>query len=180
MSERGRDSPTPPTAPTVVSLYAVQAPHRPLRLSCYPWTSRGKTHHRLFLHWKGPSSSSAWTAGDARNTPSNTLTGACLPWEGGHRNPNTSGVPAPIHIAVVCPESEPPTAPPAPAFDSSDVGRLPGVGYAEIDGEERGSSYREPIDSGRGQRAMRNIRKRVKFTVRVRLVGPPRIVLEGR
>lgn len=106
--------------------------------------------------------------------------GGCLPWEGEQKNLNTSGVSAPIHIAVVCPESEPPSAPPAPSFDSSDVDIVPGMEYAENYGDGRGSSYPEPIDSGKGQGGTRRIRQRVKFTVGVRLVGPPRVVLEGR
>ncbi|CAN0265408.1 unnamed protein product, partial [Pylaiella littoralis] len=179
----GRSS-NAPTAPTVVSLYAVQAPHRPLRLSSYPWASRGKTHHRLFLHWKGPSSPPPWAGGGTRNTPANPLTGACLPWERDHGYPNPSGASASIYIAVACPEPEPPPpppAPPAPAFDRIDIGGSLEREHAEVGGVETGGgSHRGPIGSGRGQESMRKTRRRVKFTVGVRLVGPPRVVLEGR
>jgi len=150
---------TRPSTPDAISLYAVQAAHRPLRLSLYPWASRGRTHHRLLLNWKGPTS--AFSSPSPCGSPGRTTA-------------------PPVHIAVACPEpAPPPSAPVAPAFDGGDVGFLSAEELAEggRGGGGRGSAGGSSRP-GRGQGAVK--RGRVKFRVGVRVVGPPRVVLEGR
>lgn len=182
-----------PPAPAAISLYAGQAPHRPLRLSLYTWASRGKTHHRLLLNWKGPSSS-AW-GGHTMHPPeqpaSETASCAaavvvCSPWEveqqgRGHKQ---SSEPAPIHIAVVCPEPAPPPPAPiaAPAFDGGGIALLSGEGHVDATGGTEaggGGSAGASVGAEFGRQGPVR-RKRVKFSVGVKVVGPPRVVLEGR
>ncbi|CAN0125152.1 unnamed protein product, partial [Hapterophycus canaliculatus] len=204
---------------TAISLYAIQAPHRPLRLSSYQWVSRGKTYHKLILNWKGSLPCSSQISADRGHGFPGTPADASLPcavtpspWGGvtGHtlQNPAVvsasafSTASAPIHIAVVCPEAPPPLAVPvAPAFDGSDLlveaeqseggAHQNGTG-AEVDAEAdltledvpRGRG-KTPADAegakrGRGTTAERRRRRRVKFFVGVRVLGPPRVVLEGR
>eukprot|EP00903_Cladosiphon_okamuranus_P015423 g14246.t1 len=162
----------PPT-PAAISLYAVQAPHRPLRLSLYTWASRGKTHHRLLLNWKGPPSSS-W--GGHKTHP------LAEPQDGGRQKPSSE--PVPIHIAVACPEPAPP--PPAlitaPAFDRGEAALLTMEGQVHVAGRTEaggGGSSGAPLGWDLAQQGPLR-RKRVKFSVGVKVVGPPRVVLEGR
>lgn len=178
----------PDTPPTAISLYAVQALRRPLRLSLYSWASRGKTQHRLLLNWKGPSSS-AWGYTPQPEPPvyepscANSV--VCLPWEtenrGGraHSADPAGCAPAPVQIAVACPEPSP--APIAPAFDGGGViAPWSGEGQAGAVGIKAGGG--PPVGTlgvGRGQTEVVR-RKRVKFSVEVKVVGPPRVVLEGR
>ncbi|CAM9568260.1 unnamed protein product, partial [Ectocarpus sp. 13 AM-2016] len=190
--------------PTAINLYAVQAQHRPLRLSFYTWVSRGKTHHRLLLNWKGPAAGLKGVDEEPLSpAPSPPRTGAVIssPWDGvrGFTSPRPATAsaskpwkpvpPAPIHIAVVCPEPPLPPSPLAPAFDGSGIGILAAADQADETLDDRGifgGDLQEParVEGGAttgsvgGQVAP--TRKRVWFTVRVRVVGPPRVVLEGR
>ncbi|CBN73991.1 hypothetical protein Esi_0009_0176 [Ectocarpus siliculosus] len=191
--------------PTAISLYAVQAPHRPLRLSFYTWVSRGKTHHRLLLNWKGPAAGlKGGDEGTLSPAPSPPRTGAVIssPWDGvrGYTSPRPATAsaskpwkpvpPAPIHMAVVCPEPPPPPSPLAPAFDGSGIGILAATAQADETLDDRGifgGVLQEPgrVEGGAtrgsvGGQVATPRRKRVRFTVRVRVVGPPRVVLEGR
>lgn len=154
------------TSTDAVSLYAVQAHNRPPRLSSYSWASRGKTCHRLLLNWKGPP---LLDGGNAPLHPATT-----------NASQGNLPPPAPIHVAVVCPE---PAPPPAPAVDNaagisayegrSNIARWGGT---EIEG---GSACRR--DGRAGGAVIGAVRKgRVKYSVGVRMVGPPRVVLEGR
>lgn len=127
---------------------------RPLRLSSFSWASRCKTCHRLLLNWKGQ---------DRSDNKTQQQPGPQLLKNGHH--PSSTSHPvvqphgrAPIHIAVVCPEPEPP---PSPSFDNT-------LGFDDVGRH----------DSGRGTREEK--RERVNFTVGIRVVGPPRVVLEGR
>lgn len=184
MSEAGAAGGGRPPAPTAISLYAVQAPHRPLRLSLYTWASRGKTHHRLLLNWKGPSS--VWD--QASPEPGSEFAcpnaAVCWPWDAesrGHADtPDPAGAPAPVHIAVACPEPPPPPASIAPAFDSSGITLLSGEGEqvgnaSTVAGR---SSAGDPLRPRRGQGPVR--RERVRFSIGAKVVGPPRVVMEGR
>lgn len=207
------------TESTAISLYAVQAPHRPLRLSSYQWASRGKTHHKLGLHWKGGSPSSSQRSGErghgypgTRTHTSHSCTVVPPPWGGvtGHAPPNPATVnasafatlPAPIHIAVVCPEAPPPFAVPvAPAFDGSRSDLLAEDEHEERDAHRRGRGVvdldaeadlalggvlgKTAADAGAGERgrgmtAAARRSGRIRFFVGVRVLGPPRVVLEGR
>lgn len=89
---------------------------------------------------------------------------------------------APIHIAVVCPE--PALLPSAPAFDDAiavstcDAGaRGGGVVAARRVTEFQGEGSAER-DRSREREWLK--RGRATYTVGVRAVGPPRVVLEGR
>lgn len=95
--------------------------------------------------------------------------------------------PAPIHIAVVCPEPPPPPSPLAPAFDGSGIGVLADADHPDetLDGEGifGGDPQETELVDTRGSVGGQGAtprRKRVRFTVRVKVVGPPRVVLEGR
>lgn len=67
----------------------------------------------------------------------------------------------------------------APAFDSSGIALLSAEEQADVVGTAAGgSSAGGPLRPDREQGAVR--KKRVKFSVRVKVVGPPRVVLEGR
>ncbi|CAM9455296.1 unnamed protein product [Ectocarpus fasciculatus] len=191
--------------PTAISLYAVQSPHRPLRLSFYTWVSRGKTHHRLLLNWKGPAAGlKGGDEGTLSPAPSPPRTGTIIssPWDGvrGYTSPRPATAsaskcwkpvpPAPIHIAVVCPEPPPPPSPLAPAFDGSGIGVLAAADHTDETLDGPGIFEGDPQEPGRveggatrgsvGGQGATTRRKRVRFTVRVRVVGPPRVVLEGR
>lgn len=216
----GCNTASPDTEATAISLYAVQAPHRPLRLSSYQWVSRGKAYHRLVLHWKGGLACPSQRSGDRVPGYHGTATRVSLshtvippPWGGvtGHRPPNATDVcasalmtsPAPIHVAVVCPEAPPPLAVPvAPAFDGSTGDLLAEQGQAERDARQKGVGT--GVDSkanlalqgvpGGGRKTWVDAReaerergtaagrrsRRVRFYVAVRVLGPPRVVLEGR
>lgn len=128
--------------PTVLSIYAIQSHFRPTRLSSYSWISRGKTFHRLLLNWKGR---------QELHVPENS-------------QPEPSGShPAPIHIAVVCPESVPSQDPSASTDDGS--------------GTERAEMTRGASNDVTGSAPSRF---QVAYTLGVRAIGPPRVVLEGR
>lgn len=104
-----------------------------------------------------------------------------------------SPVPAPIHIAVVCPE--PPPRRPTPDPDDNDDDdnihlRENADVHQQHQREERPVSDTNRVDPGkkglqdlpewreRGAQCIR--RERVRFSICVRVVGPPRAVLEGR
>lgn len=164
VSEGERNTATNDSTPSAISLYAVQACARPPRLSSYPWASRGKVCHRLLLNWKGSSSNRM------KPSPVSTAT-ACYPSQ-----PPQS---APIHIAVVSPEPAPPQA---TAFeDAVEISLDDGRGETNVDDGlgDRGR-VSTPIGRPEGPEAGSVMRQRVKFSVGVRLVGPPRVVLEGR
>ncbi|CAN0001882.1 unnamed protein product, partial [Scytosiphon promiscuus] len=216
----GRGTAASDTRVTAISLYAVQAPHRPLRLSCYHWISRGKAYHRLVLNWKGGSSGSSQRPGDGgHGYPGNpvhaSLPHAVVPppWGGltGHAPPSpadaSASAPAissaPIHIAVVCPEAPPPLAVPmAPVFGGSmddllgedrQAGKNTGQNGRGADaGVGAGLPLRDVLGGGVANRtdereAEREVQaaaerrnRRARFFVGVRVLGPPRVVLEGR
>lgn len=134
--------------PTILSLYATHAHFRPTRLSSYSWISRGKTFHRLLLNWKGR---------PELPVPENGTNQA-------NSQPEPSGShPAPIHIAIVCPESVPSPDPSASTDDESGTERAKMTRGASKDVASSAPS-----------------RFRVAYTLGVREIGPPRVVLEGR
>lgn len=134
--------------PSILNLYATHAHFRPARLSSYSWISRGKTFHRLLLNWKGH-----------QERP--------VPEKGAYQansSPEPSSLhPAPIHIAIVCPESVPSPAPSAFTDDER------GTQRAEM---TRGAS--------KDVRTSARSRFQVAYILGARAVGPPRVVLEGR
>lgn len=136
-----------------------QSPTRPHRLSSYSWTSRGKACHRLLLHWKG-NRPIVHCNDDTKNANTCTYKRESLPQT---TSPNSHWYPVPpIHIAVVYPEPPPPIA---DAFD------------AAVESQELAE---EAYVWTRGGGSRTGRRRRVMFTVGVRVVGPPRVVLEGR
>lgn len=155
------------SAPTALNLYAVQAFIRPSRLSSYSWVSRGKTYHRLLLNSKGLPS------GNTVNKASALSKADCS-------KENVVPLLDPIHIAVVCPEQTPPRA---PAFDHA-VGLSSYRGSREAcvgrgtEGKGIGSPEKNEISEGTGVESSQILRG--KFSIVVRVVGPPRIILEGR
>ena len=151
---------------SILSLYAVQAHARPSHLSSYSWASREKTRHRLLLSWKGRPMSSiqeeSVTQGDAKPVRIASPRKTMLPS-------------APIHIAVVCPEL---ASPPAPVL--GDVVGLSSENKAKACADDEMDAKRVEAGFGisEGEADRREIG--VMYTVGVRTVGPPRVVLEGR